>query len=342
MAGSIDPIRNNAAAKSDDDGREVNPPARSRLSMETVFLGPDGLRVPWCLLLYFTLVAAFAFAGTFALPTYRIPPHPVTPENPTGALVATPVFMLYNDGLPFAAVALATWIMSLIEGRPLSDFGFPRQRGVPHFLAGLAWGVGLLSLLVVVLHSAGLLVFDTRLLFGRAVFQYAAIWLGGYLLVGLFEEYFFRGYLQSTLARGLATVYGWLRAPHREALGFWTSAALISFGFGFGHQSNTGESPLGLLSAGLIGLVFCLSLWRTGSLWWALGFHAAWDWAQSFLYGVADSGTLTEHRLFLTHPVGSPIFSGGLTGPEGSIVILPTIALVALVIRFTLPRTPLK
>jgi uncharacterized protein len=31
------------------------------------------------------------------------------------------------------------------------------------------------------------------------------------------------------------------------------------------------------------GLLFCLSLRRTGSLWWAVGFHAAWDWGQTLL-----------------------------------------------------------
>jgi hypothetical protein len=90
---------------------------------------------------------------------------------------------------------------------------------------------------------------------------------------------------------------------------------------------------------GLIGLVFCLALWRTGSLWWAIGFHAAWDWAQSFLYGVADSGTIAQGRLFAAHPLGRPILSGGLTGPEGSAFILPIVLLSAGAILLTAPRS---
>jgi hypothetical protein len=46
-----------------------------------------------------------------------------------------------------------------------------------------------------------------------------------------------------------------------------------------------------------------------------------------------------QGHLFATHPVGRPIFSGGLTGPEGSLFILPTLALTAAVILFILPRT---
>ena len=105
------------------------------------------------------------------------------------------------------------------------------------------------------------------------------------------EEYLSRGYVQYTLTRGLAGVYRWaFKTRHSFALGFWTSAVIVSILFGLIHSGNQGESPIGLLSAGLVSLVFCLSLWRTGSLWWAIGFHTSWDWAQSFLYGVADSG----------------------------------------------------
>jgi len=80
-------------------------------------------------------------------------------------------------------------------------------------------------------------------------------------------------------------------------------------------------------------------LWRTGSLWWAIGFHASWDWAQSFLYGVADSGLMVEYHLLGTHALGTPLMSGGTTGPEGSIFVLPLLAVISFIIMFTLPLT---
>ncbi len=48
---------------------------------------------------------------------------------------------------------------------------------------------------------------------------------------------------------------------------------------------------------------------------------------------------MVQHHLLATHPVGRPILSGGTTGPEGSIFIVAILALVALIIRFTLPRS---
>ena len=115
----------------------------------------------------------------------------------------------------------------------------------------------------------------------------------------------------------------------------WAGSTL----FGFIHTGNSGETWIGILAAGVIGLVFCVSVRLTGSAWWAIGCHASWDWAQSFIYGVADSGTMVQHHLLATHPVGKPILSGGATGPEGSLFILAILFLITLIILFTLPRT---
>jgi hypothetical protein len=248
-----------------------------------------------------------------------------------------PRFMLTGEAVQFLLTFLVTWIMSKIERRPNSVYGFGGRRKLPNFMAGLGWGVVCLSLLVLTLWKTGLLVVDSRLLFGSDIVRYGAIWLIGFLFVGLFEEYLTRGYLQYTLTRGLAGIYQWVfKTRHSEAFGFWSAAILVSFLFGLGHGKNPGESPIGLLSAGLAAMVFCFSLWRTGSLWWAIGFHTAWDWSQSFLYGVADSGLVIQHHLLATHPVGKPVLSGGATGPEGSIFILAVLALASLIIVVTL------
>jgi hypothetical protein len=61
----------------------------------------------------------------------------------------------------------------------------------------------------------------------------------------------------------------------------------------------------------------------------------AWDWAQSFLYGVPDSGLLLQGRLFATHAHGNPLLSGGTDGPEGSILCIPIMLLVIVVLLFT-------
>jgi membrane protease YdiL (CAAX protease family) len=248
---------------------------------------------------------------------------------------------IIGEGSFFLVVMFATFLMSRIERRRFGVYGLGGTKKLPQFLAGLFWGVACLSLLVGLLHWSGFLQFDARLLSGGSALRYGLLWAAGFTLVGLLEETLTRGYAQYTLARGFAGIYGTIfkNTRHRDALGFWTAALVLSFLFGFSHSGNPGESPIGEVGAGLAGLVFCLALYRTGSLWWAIGMHAAWDWSQSFLYGVADSGLMAEGHLFATHPVGKPILSGGLTGPEGSIFCVLILALIAGIIWMTLPRT---
>jgi membrane protease YdiL (CAAX protease family) len=310
-------------------------PTTKPSTLRWVFLGADGLRAGWSLAIFIALFAALMF--TVNIVGHKLFPSPNKAASGSSFSLRSAII---SESLPFLAALLVTWIMSKIERRPNSVYGLGGTSKLPHFFAGLAWGVTCLSLLVLTLWKTGLLVIDSRLLFGSAALRYGVLWLFGFLLVGLLEEYLTRGYLQYTLTRGLAAIYKWaFKTPHSATLGFWTSALIFSILFGLGHGNNAGESPIGLLSAGLAAMVFCLSLWRTGSLWWAIGFHASWDWAQSFLYGVADSGTMVQHHLLATHPVGKPIFSGGATGPEGSLFIIAILALVSLIILFTLPRT---
>ena len=304
-------------------------------TVQKVFMGRDGLRAGWGLFIFCALMAA-SMMGVRAIGNLF---HLLPPKGAT-LVEFSPGFTIFSESLPFLATLLVTWIMSKIEKRPTSVYGLGDTRPLSKFLAGLAWGATCLSLLVLTLWKTGLLAIDSRLLFGTAALRYGAIWLLAFVLVGLLEEYLTRGYLLFTLTRGLAGVYAWLfKTHHSKAFGFWTAALILSILFGLGHGKNPGESPIGLLSAGLASLVFCLSLWRTGSLWWAIGCHASWDWAQSFLYGVADSGLMAQHHLLATHPTGSPLTSGGTTGPEGSVFVLPVLALLTLIIIFTLPRT---
>jgi membrane protease YdiL (CAAX protease family) len=118
-----------------------------------------------------------------------------------------------------------------------------------------------------------------------------------------------------------------------RGIGFWWSAILLSVLFGGLHGPNPGETPVGLITVGAFGIVLCLSLWYTGSLFWAIGFHAAWDWGESFFYGTSDSGTVVDHRFFTAHPLGNVLLSGGKTGPEGSVLVLVMLVVTPVLMR---------
>jgi len=182
--------------------------------------------------------------------------------------------------------------------------------GKPFWL-GLAWGIATLTVLMLLMRAAGVFSFGNLALHGARIFKFAAFWGAYFLLVGFFEEFTFRGYTQFTLARGM---------------GFWPTALLLSFIFGAVHLNNPGEAWVGALCAGFIGLFLCFTLRRTGSLWFAVGMHASWDWGESYLYSVPDSGGMATGHLLNSGFHGARWLTGGSVGPEGSVLVFVVIA----------------
>jgi len=274
-------------------------------ALRRIFVGEHGIRAGWSVLLFVAIYLILNAAGAPALGR-------LVSLEPKGPLPPTLVFL--QESCDLLVVFLATWVMARIENRQLFSFGYAGDHKLVRLASGVAWGLLVLSALVGVLWKSHLLVFDGLSLTGLIAWKYALAWALVALLVGMFEESLLRGYLQYTLSRGI---------------GFWWAALLLSVAFALWHIRNGGESLLGLLVVGLGGFVFCLSLWYTKSLWWAVGFHAGWDWGQSYLYGTPDSGLLAEGHLFSSHPSGNPLWSGGTTGPEGSLVMLPLVVTMA-------------
>lgn len=301
-----------------------------------LLFGDDGLRAGWSVLLYFLLVALVAVCVKFCVDRYHL-----MPKGSSGAKELAPQVMAIGEMVQFAMFAIPAWLMSLIERRPFGRYGLTSQRMLTDFGAGLFWGFAALSALIGMLLAAHAIAFDGFLIHGTEALQYAGRWALVFLFVGLFEEFFFRGYLQYTVARGVSGITRTMDPSNRYShlIGFWVTAAIFSLGlFMAAHLGNGGETASGIIAVGLAGLVFAFSLYRTGSLWWGVGMHTAWDWAQSYFYGTPDSGMVSAGRLMSSHAVGSKFLSGGTDGPEGSVLVIPALLLVALVIHLTLPR----
>jgi len=204
--------------------------------------------------------------------------------------------------------------MARIERRSFADYALPLRGafGV-RFWFGALWGFSALSALLVAIRAGRGFSFGTVALGGTRLAGYAALWAIAFLLVGLLEEFLLRGYALYTLTTGM---------------GFWPSAVLLSVIFGAGHLRNAGESWEGGLAAALIGLFFCFTVRRTGDLWFAIGLHSMWDYSESFLYSVPDSGVMVEGHLLNSSFHGPAWLTGGSVGPEGSALVLVVIGLM--------------
>jgi membrane protease YdiL (CAAX protease family) len=225
------------------------------------------------------------------------------------AALLTPGRAALNEGALLLGVLLASAMFGRFEKRSLADYGLPvGGAAAARFLEGLLWGVALMSGVLVVLRLTGNFHFGPIALMPEQMAGFAVVWAAVFVLVGVAESFAFSGYPLFALTRGL---------------GFWPAAALLAAVFGSVHFFvNAGENWPGSLSLAIVGLLVAFTLRRTGSLWFAIGIHAAWDWAQSFLYGVPDSGITVDGHFFTPSFQGSPWMTGGSAGPEASIVTL--------------------
>jgi len=272
--------------------------------MHRIFMGPHGLRAGWRLTLYLLLAATMILLAGFLFQR--------SGNEERG--VSTLWWGLLFEAELLTAAAVPAVIMSRIERRPAGDYGLPRRGAFTKpFWAGAAWGIVSLTGLLLAMRLAGLFTFGSLALHGARIWKFAAYWGVFFLVVSFFEEFLFRGYTQFTLSMGI---------------GFWPAAVLLSAGFGCIHFGNEGEAWTGVIAAAFLGLFFCLTLRRTGTLWFAVGFHAAWDWAESYLYSAPDSGLPTPGHLLRSSFHGPSWLTGGSVGPEGSVLIFALIAVL--------------
>lgn len=296
-------------------GGEIGPtnvdgPAR-RAWMAGIFKGPRGLRSGW--------KSAIFLLGSVLLmaPLMPLALH-FTPKLQPG-VAGEPSTWLAIEVVQVAGSLIATALLGrFLDKRNFGYFGMPGRRAFrSEFWLGALIGSIVLTMQLAVMYLAGWFHFGSFLLHGSDVVKYGLLWAAVFLATSVFEESYCRGYVLRVLAGGI---------------GFWPAAVLLSFFFALGHLSNKGENWWGILMLVVMGLVLAFSVWRTGSLWFAIGNHAAWNWGQTFFFGTPDSGVAPSHPLMSSAVSGSTLMSGGAVGPEGSIVALLSELLIALLV----------
>jgi uncharacterized protein len=260
-----------------------------------ILKGPNGLRAGWRLLIYALLVFVLGYMVNkiaYALLHGR----ELDPGNAT-------------DGIAYFSVVsclilLAAWIMGKIEGRTLADYGLPWTRAF-YGRFWLAWAISFVSLtvLLLILWLAHAYSLGTLQLHGTEILKNALPWAAAMTLAAIFEDFFYRGYLQFTVSSGI---------------GFWPAAFMTSALMGAAHTLNPGWRLVGVVATGGYGLVACLLLRRTGDLWMPIGLHAGWNWSEMYFYGVPSGGFAGHGHLFQGNLHGPIWLTGMPYGVEAS------------------------
>jgi hypothetical protein len=91
----------------------------------------------------------------------------------------------------------------------------------------------------------------------------------------------------------------------------------------------------------VVGVFWCFTLRRTGTLWFALGMHAAFDFGETFLFSVPDSGVLFPGHLSSAVIRDGPAWLvGGTAGPEASVLDFVILAIFFYVVHRIYPAQP--
>lgn len=299
-------------------------PAPPSSTLRKILFNERELRAGWRLLVYILLVFLFFLALRYGaiwflrhlLTWFHLPPH----------LKSGATSMLIGETLAVIAMFGAAVLLGKFERRTFGTYGLPvREAFHGRFWQGVLWGLVMVSAIILLIRAGGGFSFGQIALGHAAILKYAVLWAMACVMIGFSEEFLFRGYTQFTLASGI---------------GFWPAAILLSAVFGALHLLNGGERLVGGLTAFVVAMFFCLTLRRTGNLWFAVGLHAAFDWSETFLYSVPNSGMVQPSHLFASSLHGPSWLTGGTVGPEGSVMAFAVVGVAFVVFAYFYPRPP--
>jgi membrane protease YdiL (CAAX protease family) len=222
-----------------------------------------------------------------------------------GLSPTSPQLLMTGEIVALAGAFSAALVMARLEKRSFGEYGLALRGAFGKlFWQGALFGAVEISTVIGALAALGYYHFGFVVIHGSALLRWAVLWAVSFVLVGLYEEFAFRGYVQFTFAQGL---------------GFWPAGIVLSIVFGVIHLGNPGETWTGIAGIVLAGLFWCFTLRRTGSLWFAVGMHASFDFGETFLYSVPDSGVIFPGHLSSATLAGPTWLSGGTAGPEASV-----------------------
>ena len=220
-----------------------------------------------------------------------------------------------------AAVGVALLFRLIVDRMPASSLGFTfRAPWLRLFGIGALFGIGMQTLVLSLEDAFGFAHPSPARAPGMALESIGSV-VPFLLLSAIAEEMPIRGYLFQNLS---------------EAWGRWPSLIATSLVFAALHLFNPGaHAEVGMTIFGIAaaGALFCLSVIFTGSLWFALGCHFAWNLFEGPVFGFPVSGLSFGSASLVAQTVTGPAWvTGGPFGPEAGASSFIALAVGAIVL----------
>ena len=113
----------------------------------------------------------------------------------------------------------------------------------------------------------------------------------------------------------------------------WVSIIVNGIFFGLLHAFNPGVSVMAIVGIAICGVSYSIVRWYTGSIWIPMGIHTMWNFTQNFIFGLPNSGLVSEASIFhldAANGVSNLIYDYGF-GVEAAIPALIVDALLGIV-----------
>ena len=297
-------------------------PTTKRPFFANIFLSPDEprLRAGWRLLIQAVLMLALAMCFGLLLNI----PLAILGIWGIGELIVLEFIELF-------AITLSVFLARrLLDKRTVASLGLKFNRySLWDVLAGLLIAGLVMGLVYLLEWSLGWLTFE-----GYA-WQYespslvqvnAAIILLTFIMVGWSEELLFRGYYLQNLASGLTH-----SETNPSGRGLIWGVILSTLVFSVLHLLNPYASWVSFVGIFLAGLFLAYGYLHTGQLWLSIGLHIGWNFFEGPVFGFPVSG-MDFYRITRITVTGPELWTGGSFGPEAGLVVLPALALGALLV----------
>jgi len=135
-------------------------------------------------------------------------------------------------------------------------------------------------------------------------------------------------------------LYQKLRRRYRSP---WVAILVNSIVFMAMHLANPGFTVLAGCQIFLVGVIFSLFVYYYDGIWTAFWFHTMWNFTQNIIFGLPNSGIVSEYSIFKLEAASARngLFYNVNFGVEGSIgatLVLAVLAIVLIVINKNKPE----
>ena len=221
----------------------------------------------------------------------------------------------------FAGIWLVLFLNALIKkNRPLfKAYGTGcKGNNAVNLLIGYLIGIGMNGAAILMAWMHG----DIRMYFDK--FELVPF-------IILFIAVFVQSAAEEMICRGF--IYQRVLRTYRGR--FWLAVLINSFFFGVIHLGNNGISAMAVVDLVVTGLLFSAMVYYFDSLWMAMAAHAGWNFTQSILAGLPNSGNVVPYSVFKLDAAAArdSFFYNVAFGVEGTVpaIAIQAVVLVALV-----------